>query len=135
MAFYEGVAMRLTVDTKEILHEVDVDIQATTDFKEVASKDTSGKIVSPGAQTFSLNCNTSILDNDGTTKEDLFTMATKWKAKSTHAVTFTTGASGDAVFSGTVYIESFSVSAVNEEQSSASYTLKGTGDLTIAQVA
>lgn len=135
MAFYEGAVMRIKLDTKEVLHEVDADIQASTDFKDVASKDTGGKISTPGAQSFTISCNTSLLDNDGTTQEDLFTMATKWKAKTKHAVTFTTGTSGDVIFSGDVYIESFSSGAVNEESSSASYTLRGTGELTIAQVA
>lgn len=133
MALYQGAVMRLTVDTKEIFHEVDASIEASTDFKEVASKDTSGKIVSAGSQSFTISCSTSLLDNDGSTQEDLYTLASKWKAKTSHAVTFTTGTTGDVIFSGTVYIESFSVSAVNEEYSTAEYTLRGTGDLTIAQ--
>ena len=134
MAYYEGATMRLTVDTKEIFHEVDASIEASTEFKEVASKDTTGKILSAGSQSFSISCSSSLLDNDGTTQEDLKTMADKWKAKTSHAVTFTTGTSGDVVFSGNVYIESFSVTATNEEYSTAEYTLRGTGDLTIAAV-
>lgn len=131
MAFYQGTAMRLKIGTKEIFHEVDCEISASTEFKEVASKDTAFKIVTPGSQTYTISCNTSLLDNDGTTQEDLKGLADIWKAKTSHAVTFTTGVTGDVIFSGTVYVETFTASAANEEFATASYTLKGTGDLTI----
>lgn len=134
MAYYEGAVMRITIGTKEIFHEVDAELQFTNEFTEIASKDTNGKISTPGSQSFSLSCNASLIDNDGSVQEDLFTLASKAKAQTKHAFTFTTGATGDVVFSGEVYIESFTVGAVNEEKSTASYNLRGNGDLTIAQV-
>lgn len=133
MALIQGLNMRIKVDTKEIFHEVDANLSMSTDFKEVASKDTAGKLVTPGAQSWSLSCN-ALLENDGTTKEDLKTLSDKWKAKSVHAVTFTTGTSGDVIYSGNAYIESVEVSSPNEEGVNVSYNLRGDGDLTIAAV-
>lgn len=134
MAYYEGAVMRIKIGTKEIFHEVDAELSFTNEFKEIASKDTSGKISTPGSQSFSLSCNASLVDNDGSIQEDLFTITSKAKAQTLHDFTFTTGAVGDVVFSGSVYIEGFTVGAVNEEKSTASYTLRGSGDLVIGQV-
>jgi len=134
MALKEGVNMRITVDTKEIFHEVSADLSAATDFKEVASKDTSGKLVSPGAQSWNIPIE-ALYDNDGTTQEDLYTLATLWKAKTEVAVTLSTNVSGDVIFSGNAYIESFNTNATNEEYITCSFQFRGNGDLTIAQVA
>ena len=135
MAYYEGAVMRIKLGTKDIYHEVDAELTFSNEFTEIASKDTPGKISTPGAQSFSLSCSASLIDNDGSVKEDLFSITSKAKSQELVAFTFTTGASGDVVFSGNVYIEGFTVGAVNEEKSTASYTLKGNGDLNIAQVA
>lgn len=134
MAYYEGTTMRLTLGTKQIFHEVDADLNFSIDFKEIASKDTNGKISTPGSYSWSISCNMSLLDNDGTTKEDLFTLATKALAKGLHAITFSTNVTGDVIFSGNAYIEGFTTAAVNEEKSTASFTLRGDGDLTVAEV-
>jgi len=133
MALKEGVNMRITVDGKEIFHEVSADLSASTDFKEVASKDTSGKLSSPGSQSWSIPIE-ALYDNDGTTQEDLFSLATLWNAKTKVAVVLTTGVIGDVSFSGDAYIESFSTNATNEEFVTCSFTFRGDGDLTIIQV-
>lgn len=133
MALKEGVNMRITVGGKEIFHEVSADLSAATDFKEVASKDTSGKLSAPGAQSWNIPIE-ALYDNDGTTQEDLFTLATLWKDKTQVAVTLSTNVSGDVIFSGNAYIESFNTNATNEEYITCSFSFKGNGDLTIARV-
>lgn len=133
MALTEGVNMRITVGGKEIMHEISADLSAQTDFKEVATKDTNGKLVSPGAQTWGIAIE-AMLDYDGTTQEDAYTMSEAWNAKTLVSVTLTTGTSGDAIYSGSAYIADFSTSAKNEEYVSYSFNFKGSGDLTIAKV-
>lgn len=133
MALKEGVNMRIKVGGKEIFHEVSADLSATTDFKEVASKDTSGKLVSPGAQSWNIPIE-ALYDNDGSTQEDLFTLATLWKNKTEVAVTLSTNVVGDVIFSGNAYIDGFTTNATNEEFITVSFSFKGNGDLTVARV-
>jgi len=134
MALKEGVNMRITVGGKEIFHEVSADLSFQTDFKEVASKDTSGKLVSPGSSSWNIPVE-ALYDNDGTTQEDLFTLSTLAINKTEVAVTLTTGVSGDVVYSGNAYIESFNTNATNDEYVTCSFSFKGNGDLTVARVA
>ncbi len=134
MALKEGVNMRISVAGKEIFHEVSANLDATTDFKEVASKDTSGKLVSPGSQSWNIPIE-ALYDNDGTTQEDLYTLGVLWKNKTEVAVTLSTNVSGDVIYSGNAYIESFNTNATNEEYITCSFAFRGNGDLTIARVA
>ena len=134
MAYYEGTTMRLTLGTKELFHEVDATLNFSLDFNEIASKDTNGKITTPGSYSWSIDCNMSLIDNDGTTQEDLHSLATKAIAKASHAITFSTNVTGDAIFSGNAYIEGFSVTAKKKKKATATFTLRGTGDLTVAEV-
>jgi predicted secreted protein len=133
MALNLGENMRLTLDGKLILHEVSASLSFTKDFKEVASKDTNGKLVSPGSNSWNFSVE-GLWENDGTVKQDLFAITTMANADAVKTVSFSTGISGDPIFSGNAYVEGFTVDAANEEYVTFSFTVKGSGDLTIAEV-
>ncbi len=134
MALNLGENMRLTLNSKEILHEVSCSLSFTKDFKEIASKDTNGKLVSPGSSSTTISIE-GLWENDGTTKHDLFVISGYANANTAYAFSFSTDVIGDVIYSGDAYVDSFSVDATNEEYVTFSFTLKINGDLTIAEVA
>lgn len=134
MAFYEGSAMRLKIGTKLVFHEANVTLNANTDFKEIASKDTDGVQSSPGRQPWDMSSKAYAINSDGT-KADIKSIAAAWKDKTLVDVEFTDGVAGNLMFSGKAYIASFSLGAETDEAVSFDYNLKGDGGLTIADVA
>ncbi|XRE42215.1 hypothetical protein ACIVBQ_000419 [Tenacibaculum discolor] len=130
MAFYEGSAVRIKIGTKEVFHETDATINASTEFKEIASKDTDGVEVTPGKQSFSMS-SSAYAANDATTQEDLKSIADAWKAKTLVDVSLADGVSGNIALTGKGYIESFSIKATTDEAVTFDYSIKGSGDLTI----
>lgn len=133
MAFYEGKKMRITFDGKEIFHEVDCTLNASTEFKDIATKDTVGTESSPGTQSWSVSVN-GYASPDTTTENDIKALADAWKASTLAAVTLTDDVSGHVIFSGNAYVENFSVGAPNDETVTMDYSLKGNGELTIGTV-
>ena len=134
MAFYEGKLMRLTIGGQDIFHEVDCTLTASTEFKDIATKDTTGTESTPGSQSWSVSVN-GYVATGATLQEDLASMAATWKAKSLVAITLSDDVSTSVIFSGNAYIESFTVGAPNDETVTMDYSLKGNGELTIAAVA
>ncbi len=134
MAFYSGSAMRLKIDTKQIFHESDLTLNANSDFKEIASKDTDGVQNSPGRKSWDLSSSAYAINSDGT-KADIKTITAAWQDQQLVDVEFTDGQAGNLMFSGKAYIENFSVKATTDETVSFDYSLKGDGSLTIAESA
>ena len=130
---YEGTTMRIKIGSKTIFHEVSATLTSSIDFKEVASKDTNGKLVTPGAQSWSMTANTLIANS--TTQEDLSSLYAAHSGKTAVTIEFTTDVSGDVVFSGSAYVESISIDATNEEVVTGDFSFKGDGDLTMGTVA
>ena len=133
MAFYQGKLMRITVEGNDIFHEADCTLNASTDFKDVATKDTVGTESTPGTQSWSVSVN-GFVATGAVAQNDLKMMADFWKAKTEVAITFSDDVTGSVIFSGNAYIESFSVGAPNDETVTMDYSLKGNGELTIAAV-
>tara|TARA_R110002167_G_scaffold112367_1_gene284745 strand:- start:1820 stop:2224 length:405 start_codon:yes stop_codon:yes gene_type:complete len=134
MALKLGDNLRLSIDTKEIIHEVSAKLDFSREFKEVATKDTSGKLVSPGSYTWGMSIDAK-WDNDGTTQEDLAGISAMAIAGTTHALLLSNATSGDVTYAGTGYVADFNVDATNEDYVSVSFSLKGSGDLTQGVVA
>jgi predicted secreted protein len=132
MAFYEGSAMRMKIATKEVFHEADVTLNANSDFKEIASKDTDGVQNSPGRKTWDFSCNAYAINSDGT-KADIKSITTAWQDQTLVDVEFTDGVQGNLTFSGKAYISDFSLKATTDETVTFDYNLKGDGALTIAE--
>lgn len=131
MSFYSGTTMRIKIGAKTIFHETDASLSSSIDFKEVASKDSNGKVKTPGSQSWSLSCN-ALIGNDGTVQEDLKTLYDKHVAKTLVTVEFTTDATGDVVFSGSAYVGTFNVTATNDEEVKGDFSFEGSGALAIA---
>lgn len=134
MAFYEGSKARIKIGTKTVFHETDATLNASTDFKEIATKDTNGVEVTPGKQSFSLS-SSAYVANSASAQEDLKSIADAWKAKTLVDVTLADGVSGNVALSGQGYIESFSVKATTEETVTFDYSIKGSGELTVGVTA
>lgn len=131
--FLDGSIMRLSVEGKKVFHEVEVSIEGSTDFKEIATKDTDGKEVSPGAQSFSLSCSAKG-STDTTSDNASIDMLMFYQNKTKVAFTLTDGVVGHVVYSGFAYVADFNMGSPNEEIVDFSYSLKGTGGLTIGVV-
>ncbi|MCG7502384.1 phage tail tube protein [Tenacibaculum sp. Mcav3-52] len=130
MAFLEGSKMRIRIGTKEVFHETNSTLNASTEFKEIASKDTNGVEVSPGKQTFSLS-SSAYAASGATTQEDLKAIADAWKAKTLVSVTLADGVTGNIALDGQGYIENFVINTQTEEAVTFDYSVKGSGDLNI----
>ena len=57
MMFYKGSIMRIQIGDKIIKHEQDATFNASSDFKEISSKDTDGVVTTPGKKSWSLSSN------------------------------------------------------------------------------
>jgi len=69
MAFQDGKLMRITVGGKEIFHEVSVSLSGGTEFKDVATKDTSGTESTPGSKSWTASVE-GVASADSTTEHD-----------------------------------------------------------------
>ena len=134
MAIYQGATMRISVGGKTIFHEVGASLSSTIDFKEVASKDTAGKLKVANTQTWSLSCNTLIANSALAAQMDVKTLYDAHKAKTLVTVEFTTDVVGDVVFSGSAYVGTFNVDATNEAEVTGDFSFEGDGGLSIALV-
>ena len=128
MAFLEGSKMRIKTATKEVLHELDATLTESRDFEEIASKDIVGKNFTPGESNWSLSSN-AWADNTPGAAKDLKAIADDFENKALVAVTFTDGVSGNIIFSGSAYIENYSVKAAHGTTVTFDYNLKGVGPL------
>lgn len=134
MSVYKGKLMRLKIGTKTIFHETSVKFNTSKDFNELASKDITGKEVTPGSYTWGLSCESLIADSVASAQEDLVSLLTAFQADTLLAVQFTSDVSGEVVISGNVYVETCDVDATNEEGVTGSFAFKGDGDFTVGAV-
>ena len=127
--------MRIKIGTKTIFHEVNATLDSNIPFKEVASKDTTGVVSTPGTQAWGLSCNTLIANSAAGAQEDIASLYAAHVAKTLVTVQFSTDVTGDVVFSGSVYIEKFTLDSTHEEEVKGDFSFKGDGALTIGTVA
>lgn len=133
MALLQGVNLRIKVGTKTLFHSVTASFSSQMDLKEVSSKDTNGKIKTPGSNSWSLSCNKLISANgDTTTQADAEELMGYHINKTLVDVEFTTGDSGEWILSGQAYISSFTINANNDEEVTGDFSFEGSGDLTLA---
>jgi len=133
MAIYSGTIMRIKVGTKTIFHETKATFTTSRDFNELASKDINGKEVTPGSYSWSLTCDNLIANS--TTQEDVATLDVQYQAKTLVDLEFSTDVSGDVVYTGKAYIDSYNIDATNEEGVTGSFSFKGSGDYSLGAVA
>lgn len=131
MGLIQGANMRIKKGTKTLFHETNATLDSTIDFKEVASKDTTGKIKTPGTQSWSASCEKLIsADADaGATEANVKELIDDHIAKTLIDFEFSSG-SGNIVLSGQAYISQFSISSTNDEEVTGSFSFEGSGALT-----
>jgi len=133
MAFYQGKLMRISVDGQTIFHEVDCTLSGSTDFKDIATKDTDGTESTQGSKSWNISVN-GFVATGATAQEDIKSMSDLWNAQTLVAITLSDDVVGSVIFSGNGYIEGFSVGAPNDETVTFDYTIKGNGALTVGLV-
>ena len=129
--------MKMYFGTVALTCQVDVAISAETNMFETTCKDsTANAAYLPGTKSWSANCTANFAE-DATLG---FTTATtgifaKWDSQATITVVFQTAATGDTKWTGTAYIESWSLnSSGNDEAVTYDFTLRGTGALVMATI-
>lgn len=134
MGLLQGTTMRIKKGTDTLFHETNATLDSTIDFKEVASKDTSGKIQTPGSQSWSMSCDKLIANDAGAGQENALGLVQDHLAKTLVTIEFSTGVTGDIIFSGSAYISQFSIASANDEEVTGTFAFQGSGDLTVGVV-
>lgn len=141
---FKGREMRCEISTdsgvswKIVTDEQGFDLNPTTQFEEISSKDSCGNIERlPTRNEWTATVTGYLVTDVATTKlesDDLFDL---WEAQTLLDVRFSewdcsagTVVSGGIYFEGQAYISAMPISSNNDEQASASIELQGTGALT-----
>ncbi|OIQ16547.1 MAG: hypothetical protein BM557_09540 [Flavobacterium sp. MedPE-SWcel] len=132
MAFIQGKKLRLSFGGKKLWHATECSLSITTDFEELASKDTDGKNQLPGDYSWTLSTSNLVADlPDGDTThvnaDDLIDLQLN---DTIVTVEFTTGVTDDTVYSGSAYVSQSDITATNGAVSSGSFSFNGDGKLT-----
>jgi len=135
MGLLQGTTMRIKKGTDTLFHETNATLDSTLDFKEVASKDTGGKIQTPGSHSWNITCDKLIANDAGAAEADGLELFQDHLAKTLVTIEFSTSVSGDIVFSGQAYVSQCNISSTNDEEVTGSFTFLGSGDLTVGTVA
>ena len=124
MAFdYKGSAMRVKLDTKTILHEIDFSYGESTEFQDIASKDVENDVI-PGKSSYTLSGNGYADDSAGGAQEDIKALFAWREAKSKKSFEISDGVSGHLAISGETYLESVEIQGTLNEVVTYSFTLK-----------
>lgn len=116
-----------------IAYATECSISWTAEMRELAHKDTTGDgggwvEKAPGQK--SATGSTSLLYSEET--NSFATLYAKFTAGTALAVTFTTGESGDSVYSGEAFITSMEINAPNNENVTASISFEFNGEVTLS---
>ena len=126
MAFdYRGSALRVSVGTKKIMHEIDFSYGESTEFQELASKDVENEVI-PGKSTYTLSGN-GYADNSAAAAQQDIKALFDWRAgKTSQAIEITDSVSGNMSIAGNAYLESIEIASTNNEVVTYSFTMKVT---------
>lgn len=134
--FYKGKNLRLKFDGKTLFHATSCSLSVTSDTEEIATKDTAGKVVIPGAYGGTLSTEALLADkeNGSTTVVDAFDLLQFQLDKTEITWEFSTGVSGDRIISGTTYLTQTDLSAEESGISTGSFSFITTGDIVLAVI-
>ena len=134
MAIYNGSFLRILLDGTTVFHSTVASFCLSREFKERSTKDTNGIEVAPGVKSWSGSCSAlgvQSLDAGVTTALAFEQLFDKYDADIPLDVEFKLvgdpGATGSTFYKGKAYIESLELSAPNEEDATASISLRGDG--------
>lgn len=122
---YNGKTFRVKLDTKTIMHEIEFNYGASTEFEDLASKDVENA-VHAGKSTYSLSGNGYADNSAADAQEDIAALFAWRDAKTSKAFEIGDGVSGNLMISGTAYAESIEITSTNDEVVKYSFTLKVT---------
>lgn len=126
MAFdYTGSTLRVKIDTKTILHEIDFSYGESTEFQELASKDVENA-VNAGKSTYTLTGNGYASNSAGGAQEDIASLFAWRAAKDSKTIEIADGVSGNISISATAYLENIEIQGTNNEVVTYSWTMKVT---------
>lgn len=124
MAFdYKGKLFRLKVGGKTLLHEIEFNFGASTEFQELASKDVN-QAFNPGKKTYSLSGNGYADNSTGDAQEDIVSLFTWQDGQTSAAFEIADATSGNLNITGNAYCESIEITSPNNEVVTYSITLK-----------
>jgi predicted secreted protein len=138
MAIYDGSLLRLKIDGSTVYHSTEASISMSRDFKERSTKDTEGTEIAPGIKSWSASCSAlgvQELPAGVTTALAFEQLFDKYDADTVLDVEFSLDATGTTFYKGTCFIESLELNAPNEEDATASISLRGSGIVEKATVA
>lgn len=130
---YQGKNVRLIIDDKKIFHATDCGISATRELESIATKDTDGNVQTPGAYSWTASLSTLVAQQDPATGthfsfKDVYQ---KFLDGTPCQFQYTTGATGDMVFTGEVYITQADFSAPTTGAATGSFSFTGNGNLVL----
>lgn len=130
--FYQGKALRFKFEDKKLLHATNCKLTVTKTLEEIATKDTDGKVVIPSNYAFNGSAD-SLLANlpAGNTTHVTADTLLQYELDGTEIdVEFTTDVTGDVIYTGKAYIESWEVTAETEATAKVTIAFRGSGNLT-----
>lgn len=131
---YNGSFLRILLDGKTVFHSTEASISMSREFKERSTKDTDGIEIAPGVKSWSASCSAlgvQALPVGATNALAFEQLFDKYDGDSTIDIEFKLVGDPDAVgttfYKGKAYIESLELNAPNEEDATASISLRGSG--------
>ena len=140
MAVYDGSDLRFTFNGKTVFHAINCSITMSRAVKERATKDTNGTEVAKGIKSWSGSGDSlgvMTLPSGVTTAmafEDLFD-AYDDDTSTLIDVEFTLGVTGTTYYKGKAILSELSANAPNEEDTTATFSITGSGVVEKATVA
>lgn len=134
---YNGTNVRLSYEGKTLYHTTSCKLQISSTLEEIATKDTAGKVSTPGNYAWTISAEALVADKPtgSTTQLGAMDIVDLQLAKTELDIEFTSDVAGDWKYSGKVYVESADIDATVDQSMTGSFAFKGNGDLTKTTVA
>ncbi|WP_298220815.1 hypothetical protein [Flavobacterium sp.] len=133
---YKGKDLRLKVAGKVVYHATECTFASNMKIESIATKDTNGEVGVTSNLSWSMTSKGLIANKPvgSTTHQDVKSLLDLHKAGTEVEVSFTTGVEGDVIITGNTFIESASLGAPVEGNTSFDASFKGNGDYTVELV-
>lgn len=145
--FVPGSLLRLTMDDGAggsdsiIFHAQEGSINFSRETRDITTKDTGGggatgwTETTPGTKSVTLSCNGLTRYDNAANQANVIEIAALFDSGSTTvAWTWTTGVTGDPIYSGNGIIISFNETATNNQESTFDFQISGTSAVTFGTV-
>jgi hypothetical protein len=134
---YNGTNVRISYEGKTLYHTTSCKLQISSTLEEIATKDTAGKVSTPGNYAWNVSSEALVADipSGSTTQLGAMDIVDLQLAKTELDIEFTSDVAGDWKYSGKVYVESADIDATVDQSMTGSFAFKGNGNLTKTTVA